>query len=116
MRVLGLMPVRDARSSPKRRVPGSSRSGGYHYNAFGSAYQTDRAGVRRWSRLEAHCPAPDRDVKFVLGPVYWRSEPWAQGTLIAWQSSYMNKIARASHPQDYDFVSIDGKPLQVHSN
>lgn len=86
---------------------------GYHYNMFGSAYQTDRAGILRWSRIQAQCAAPDGKVKFGMRPIYWRSEPWANGSLMAWHSSYAHKVPRASHPEDYDFVSIGGKSLKV---
>jgi hypothetical protein len=89
---------------------------GYHYNMFGSAYQTDRAGVLRWSRLAGRCAAPDGEVKFVLGPIYWRPEPWSNGVLMAWQSSYMGKVARSRHPEDYDYASIGGKPVALWGN
>ncbi len=85
-------------------------------NMFGFAYQIDRAGIRRWSRLEASCAAPDGEVKFVLGPICWRSEPCASGVLMAWQSSYRSKVARTNHPEDYDYASIDGKALALRGN
>ena len=93
----------------------STRSGqiaqwGHHYNMFGSAYQTDRRGIIRWSRLDAHCPPPDGSVRIILGPVYWRSEPWADHALMGWQNTYLDKVPLASHPEDYSFVSIGGHP------
>lgn len=84
---------------------------GYHWNMFGTAYATDRAGVLRWSRLKADCAPPEGEVTFSFGPIYWRPAPWAPGTLMAWQSSYLNKVARASHPEDYDFVRMNGRVL-----
>jgi hypothetical protein len=82
---------------------------GHHFNMFGSAYQTDRSGIIRWARLDAQCPQPEGTVRIVLGPIYWRSEPWADHALMGWQDTYLGQVPLTSHPQDYNFVSIGGR-------
>lgn len=90
---------------------GSMQQWGYVANMFSSAYQTDRSGALRWSAIEAQCPAPEGAVRFMLGPIYWTAEPVVPGMLMAWQSSYRNKRPKLVFPEEYAYVTINGRTL-----
>ena len=84
---------------------------GYVYNMFGTAWQTDRSGELRWSAIEAKCPAPDGEVRFMLGPIYWTGEPVVPGMLMAWESTFRSQRPKRTFPEDYAFVTINGRTL-----
>jgi hypothetical protein len=84
---------------------------GYVFNMFGSAWQTDRSGELRWSAIEANCPAPDGEVRFMLGPIYWTAEPVVSGMLMAWESTFRSQRPKRTFPEDYVFVKINGRTL-----
>ncbi|MFO1414066.1 MAG: hypothetical protein U1F10_09235 [Burkholderiales bacterium] len=84
---------------------------GYVPGLIGTAYDTERHGVLRWSAIEGQCPPPGGKVRFMLGPIYWRAEPRVSHGLMAWQMAYEQEHSRARHPEDYAFVTIDGRTL-----
>ena len=84
---------------------------GYVFNTFGSAWETDRDGELRWSAVEAKCPPPDGEVRFMLGPIYWTEEPVVSGMLMAWQSTFRSQRPKRTFPEDYAFVTINGRTL-----
>lgn len=85
---------------------------GYVASLFGDrAWDTNRAGDLKWSAIEAKCPAPDGDVRFMLGPIYWTAEPVVPGMLMAWETTYRSQRLKASFPDDYAFVTINGRVL-----
>jgi hypothetical protein len=90
---------------------GTMKQWGHHLNMFGSAYETDRHGLLRWARLTARCASSSGEFQRVLGPIHWKAAPWPDHGLMAWQSTYLGKHPYATHPEDYDFVSIGGKAL-----
>lgn len=84
---------------------------GYVFNMFGTAWQTNRSGELRWSAIEANCPAPNGKVRFMLGPIYWTAEPVVPGMLMAWESTFRSKRPKLIFPEEYAFVTINGRTL-----
>jgi hypothetical protein len=82
---------------------------GYVFNMSGPSYRTDRSGELRWSAIEARCPAPDGDVHFVMGPIYWTAEPVVPGMLMAWEYTFMKHRPKKKFPEDYPFAAINGR-------
>ncbi|APV51980.1 hypothetical protein BWI17_21310 [Betaproteobacteria bacterium GR16-43] len=87
------------------------RQWGFVGNLFGSAWDTSRSGDLKWTSIEAKCPAPDGEVRFMLGPIYWTEQPVVPGMLMAWEASYRSARPKGSFPDDYAFVTINGRTL-----
>lgn len=84
---------------------------GYVFNMFGTGWQTNRSGELRWSAIEADCPAPYGKVRFMLGPIYWTAKPVVPGMLMAWESTFRSERPKQNFPDDYAFVTINGRTL-----
>jgi hypothetical protein len=83
---------------------------GYVLSMPAASFQTDRSGDLKWSAIEAHCPA-EGDVRFMLGPIYWTPKPVVSGMLMAWESTYRSVRPKQKFPEDYAFVTINGRTL-----
>jgi hypothetical protein len=81
------------------------------FNWFGTAWDDHRSGSLKWVAIEADCPAPEGNVRFMLGPIYWREQPRVKGGLMAWESTYSGQDPKSRYPEDYAFVTIGGKTL-----
>jgi hypothetical protein len=103
--------ILDSCSAALATRTGTLRQWGYHFNMFGSAYQTDRHGLLRWSRLTATCAGSSGEFRRTIGPIYWRPEPWTAHGLMAWRGTYANVHGRERFPDDYDSATIGGKSL-----
>ena len=90
---------------------GHMTQSGHVMNMSTTGYENERNGILRWGAIEAQCPAPDGKVRFMLGPIYWTEKPWVHGMLMAWQSTYTNKHPKSAYPEDYAFVTINGRTL-----
>ena len=89
---------------------GTMTQRGFIANMFGSNFAAERSGTLRWSAIDADCPAPAGAVRFMLGPVYYTESIAPPGMLYYWQKTYESARPKASHPAEYAYVSIGGKP------
>lgn len=71
-------------------------------------HPNQREGTLRWSALEGKCMPPDGSVRFMIGPMYYVQKP---GSLYNWKYTFLNKLPKDQHPEEYRYVFIAGEPL-----
>ena len=93
---------------------------GHIFNMYGMGYVTDRRANLYWSAIDADCPEPDNKVRFMVGPSYsfplqdGNTMPRNEEMLYNWQDAYREKRREILHPEEYRYISINGK--QVHAD
>jgi hypothetical protein len=93
---------------------------GHIFNMYGTGYVTDRRANLYWSAIDADCPEPDNKVRFMVGPSYsfplqdGNTMPRNEEMLYNWQAAYREERSEILHPEEYRYISINGK--QVHAD
>lgn len=94
---------------------------GYILNMFGMHYPISRRGTLYWSAIDSDCPAPDGQVRFMIGPIYVSAtsgndqEAYRNETLYNFYDAYSSKRPRRSYPDEYQHIVIGDKWIRLEA-